>query len=186
MKSLKRLLLLQSLSPIAFLMFIKEYPFELIGQKNITDIFQENILSTILLILLALWLFGAWVSRHYLTSFYKIESEEKNQTIKITEEDKESSSEFFMTFLLPLVVDDVDKINGFCMFWIIIIMVAFLLSKTTLFYRNPVLTALGYKMYWLDQNGKKILGISSKKIEPGDFSIKYTPLSDDVFFFKKA
>ncbi len=186
MKKLRFLLLLQALSPIAVLMFFKTLPFENILKNGIEKTAQENILLTVFICLLLLWLVVVVFCRMYFSSFGKMELDEKNRTAKKIEEDKESSLDFFMTFLLPLVIDDVDKINGFCVFWVSLIMVILLLRKTSLFYRNPVLAAFGYRMFWLEIEGTRKLGISTTIVENNELKINYTSLSEDVIFFKKV
>ena len=50
---------------------------------------------------------------------------------------------FFMTMIIPLLIDDVGTIQGAVTFLIIVVMMCALLSKTHLYYANPVLAILG-------------------------------------------
>ena len=54
---------------------------------------------------------------------------------------------FFMTMIIPLLIDDVGTIQGAVTFLIIVVMMCALLSKTHLYYANPVLAILGYRVY---------------------------------------
>ena len=64
--------------------------------------------------------------------------------IEIDEQLTDSGVAFFMTFVFPLLLDDLTTIRGFVLFMGILILVFLLLWKTNLYYQNPMLTILGY------------------------------------------
>ena len=53
---------------------------------------------------------------------------------------------FFMTFVLPMTMDDLNTWKGLFVFIIVMVMIFVLMWKTTLYYQNPVLTFLGYEV----------------------------------------
>lgn len=95
---------------------------------------------------------------------------------------------FFMTFVLPLVLDDLGKIRDFNAFIVMISLVIILMSRTNLYYQNPVLIVLGYTTFSFEiknpkddrMKNKEYIGITKGKINP-DKIIKYQYISDDVF-----
>lgn len=188
MKPMKILLLIQSLSPIAILMLLKIFPYSIFeNTSNITFLSYclSNFCFSFLLIIFVLWLIVAFFSWLYICSLKKIECEIKNRSINNLTEDKESGLNFFMTFLLPLVIDNVTEINGLLVFLASFIGVVYLLAKTTLFYKNPVLTLLGYKIFNIQLNGTEIIGICTKINNSDKMKINYTKISKDVVFFEK-
>lgn len=72
------------------------------------------------------------------------------EKVKIEEEITDSGITFFMTFILPLMMDDIDSMKDFIVYVGIILMVVVLMAKTNLYYQNPVLTLLGYKLYKIE------------------------------------
>lgn len=64
------------------------------------------------------------------------------ETITIGSEKKDSGVTFLVTFVLPLLVDDVSTLRGFSFFIALLTMVIFLLMRSDLFYQNPALVAL--------------------------------------------
>lgn len=61
--------------------------------------------------------------------------------------EKETSLIFFATYILPLVTIDIQSLNDFVAFYIILMLILILCWKTELWYNNPILPILGYKIY---------------------------------------
>lgn len=72
-------------------------------------------------------------------------------------EKEDASLNFFMTMIIPLLIDDVGTIQGAVTFLIIVVMMCALLSKTHLYYANSLLDEL--EMRWEDE--QKLNGLSS-------------------------
>ena len=184
MKLMKTLLLIQSLSPIALLMLLKIVPFsESWDESNpFWMYFSNNLCFSVLLVFFVIWLLLSVFGWIYIRSFNKIEYDAKDISVNNLEEDKESGLNFFMTFLLPLVIDDVVAINGFLVFVFLFVGVVILLAKTTLFYKNPVLILLGYRLYYFQIGNANKIGICTKVKKTN--VIKYSTISDNVVLFK--
>lgn len=73
--------------------------------------------------------------------------EDAGEKVKIIEKITDSGINFLMTFILPLIVDRVDSINNFILCVGLVVLVIILISKTNLYYQNPILILLGYKLY---------------------------------------
>ncbi len=94
---------------------------------------------------------------------------------------------FFMTFVLPLLLDNLGELQDLLVFILMITLVIILMWRTNLYYQNPVLTILGYKTFSFEINnpedirlkGNQYIGITKKF--KGDGIIKYLYIADDVF-----
>ncbi|KAF5049674.1 hypothetical protein DSECCO2_437410 [anaerobic digester metagenome] len=106
--------------------------------------------------------------------------------VAIEEELTESGIIFFMTFVFPLLLDDLTTLRGFLLFSGILALIFLLMWKTNLYYQNPILTILGYKVYrihFLQESGrdpgKKYIAICKKKLDVNKI-VKWKIVSDDV------
>ena len=92
---------------------------------------------------------------------------------------------FFMTFILPLLIDDFANPKGILIFAILVWMIYVLMCKTNLYYQNPVLLIFGYKVfsyrYESGNDENEYIGISKENIVEQK-SIKTQSISDDVYF----
>lgn len=59
----------------------------------------------------------------------------------------DSGVTFFMTYVLPMAMDDLNSCKGIFVFSILMAMLFALMWKTNLYYQNPVLTVLGYEVF---------------------------------------
>lgn len=67
--------------------------------------------------------------------------------VKIEEELSDRGVGFFMTYVFPLLLDDLRSFRGFLVFILVYFIIFLLLWRTNLYYQNPILTILGYKTY---------------------------------------
>ena len=102
---------------------------------------------------------------------------------------QDSGVTFFMTYVLPMAMDDLDTLRGFIVFAILMAMLFALMWKTNLYYQNPVLTILGYEIFSFKfettqlegYEEKECIGITRGKVEERN-NIKRQIISDNVFF----
>lgn len=59
----------------------------------------------------------------------------------------EGSAIFLVTYVLPLLTDDVSTFRGLVVFILMLVMIIALLINSKAFYHNPILAALKYKTY---------------------------------------
>ena len=147
---MKEKLIVQSLSPLALLTIVRNFSFVTKDTDGIElcfkDFISENIVLLIVMVfcaiwvLLALWFLLEFKAFHYADTIPGYE-------IEIIEEKQDASLNFFLTLILPLVIDDVQTWQGASVFIIILLLIFILLAKTNLFYANPVLSILGYHVY---------------------------------------
>ena len=201
-KKLKRFLVLQSFCPLFILIFIKRLERVMLvikffrylsgGDWSVIRKATSNpaLGDVIIMFLCIVWFlltavvavgFGDFQSSNYVS---------QGETITIEHENKNSSVTFFVTFILPLLIDDVSNIWKFIYFIVLLIIEIFLLIQSDLFYQNPVLVALRYKTFEFKFNqtcahidiNKTYIGISKKGIPSEKSAIKRKYIADDVFF----
>lgn len=116
--------------------------------------------------------------------------------IVIGEVQSEESATFLVTYILPLLTDDLGSLRGLIVFLLILAMIIFLLINSKVFYYNPILTALKYEVFTfkfqnpdsdIESAEKEYIGITrGNKISAGaTIKIKRKHISDDVFLIYK-
>ena len=108
---------------------------------------------------------------------------EEHENIVVDADVTENSVAFFVTYITPLVLDDIGNKRGFLSFAAISIMLILLMRNTNLYYQNPFLTILGYKsfsFYFPSNENSVYVGITR-----GDFDaakiIKRKRISNNVY-----
>lgn len=111
--------------------------------------------------------------------------------VRIEEELSDRGVVFFMTYVFPLLLDDLRSFRGFLVFLLVYIVIFLLLWRTNLYYQNPILTILGYKTYKLyfvkyidgrervDADKGEYIAISHSILNEKRI-IKYKEVSDNV------
>lgn len=200
--AMKRALIMQSFAPLFLILLIKYFDFRLIHLcKKFFEIILRNPIwaftraithSAFVTLLLELFCL-LWI----IYSVYSIRGFEKSQRANFVsageslidiEKISDSGVTFFMTYVLPMAMDDLDTWKGLVVFGILMAMLFSLMWKTNLYYQNPVLTVLGYEVFSFEfettqlteYNGKECIGITRGTINVGH-SIKRQKISDNVF-----
>lgn len=200
--SMKRALIMQSFAPLFLILLVKYFDYKLfhLCRTFLTSFLNEPwivILTSInhpLFITLVLEVFCLlWISY----SIYSVRDFEKSQKFNFLSEGEsltdieklqDSGVTFFMTYVLPMAMDDLDTLQGLIVFGILMVMLFALMWKTNLYYQNPVLTILGYEVFSFkfettqltQYEEKECIGITRGKVSAGH-SIKRQRISDDVF-----
>lgn len=190
--TMKKHLMILSLSPLALLTIIRNFSFDMPPdnvEKYIQSFITQNQVLLIVFTLCSVWILTAVFSFIFLLAF-KWTDKHSGYDITNVKEIEDASLNFFMTMIIPLLIDDVGSIQGAITFFIIVIMMCALLEKTSLFYANPVLAILGYRVYSFsfqentDYKNDEYIGIVHKKISK-DATIEYKEISDGVFYIKE-
>lgn len=192
---LKYMLMFLSLSPLALLTIIRNFSFipvrELEESQNFCLEFLR--LNTVLIIVLAvcgLWIIAALISCLYFYVFKWIDFKQGYE-LSAYEEKEDASLNFFMTMIIPILIDDVGSIQGALTFFIIVIMMCCLLSKTHLYYANPVLEILGYRLYEVQLKDntklgdKKYWAVVRGRISRGNGTVKYKMIDETVLYMEE-
>ncbi len=187
---LKIKLMIQALSPLALLTIAKSFSFKTLsetGEKLCGKAFlKENV---VLLCVLLFCLFWILISIFFFISFAAFRWTDKKSGYEITsiEEKEDASLNFFVTLILPLLIDDISTIQGAITFALIILLLSMLLYQTKLFYANPVLAILGYHIYSFQfkhnsEYGNCIcIGVCHGRIGGKD-AIEYKTISGNVLY----
>ena len=69
------------------------------------------------------------------------------EKIIIQDSPSDSGATFLVTYVLPLLTDDVKSIRGLIVFLIMLAMVILLLTRSNTFYQNPVLSTMKYRTF---------------------------------------
>ena len=197
-KRFKNYLIFQSFFPLFFLLFVKHFQLDYLYcvGRFFKELFTGNwfafYLATtsplygdvIICIECLLWMLISFVI--YLASEQKYETgnfDSDGVKIKIVEKKYDSGVSYLMTFVLPLMLDDLTTINGMITFYSMVAFVFLLVSNTNLFYANPVLAFRNYKvvLFSEENNQNFFIGISKGKIEENKI-VKKKNISDDVYF----
>jgi hypothetical protein len=189
---MKTSLIVISLSPLCLLSLIMNFHFTCQGGQSIasTGFLSDNFITIIVLLICFLWLITSvamYIYFKFLVSFDR----RGGWTIRNVQEEKEADLNFFLTIIMPLLLGELENLQNAIAFFIIFIIIFMLLSKTNLFYTNPVLTVLGYHVYTFEFECNEMyrepcLGISSEKIPDKieNISIEYKSISENVLYIK--
>lgn len=112
------------------------------------------------------------------------------ESIVVETDKRDVGATFLVSFVLPLLIDDVSTLRGFLIFVLLLIMMIVLLINSNLFYQNPLLTILGYRTFEFQfvhpykdiMDKKKVyIGITKGNEISRETTIKRKYIADDVF-----
>lgn len=199
---MKRTLIMQSFAPLFLILLVKHFDTKLFHLcemflKHIRKMPKETLIRminhplfiTVFLEIFCLsWvLYSAYSIRKFVASQradFVSQGESLIEIAKISD----SGVTFFMTYVLPMAMDDLDTLKGLIVFGILMVMLFTLMWKTNLYYQNPVLTVLGYEVFsfkfettqLIEYREKECIGITRGKVRNGK-TIKRQKISDNVF-----
>lgn len=196
-KYLKWLLIVQSFLPLFFLVIIRccsKSRVKLIF-GFVSELFRGNlkaigtalkhpeIFATSLLCFCTLMLLLGLFKYLFFKKSQSFGFQEEEKKIVIDADATENSVTFFVTYITPLVLDDMDESRGFFSFITIAALLILLMRNTNLYYQNPFLTILGYRSFYFHFDGEE--GIGDVAITRGNFDvsklIKRKRISDNVY-----
>lgn len=188
---MKLKLMIQSLSPLALLTIINNFSF--VTENNYGEVFSAKefiYLNFILLFVLSFCVIWVILSVWFYIEFkaFQYTDKQSGYDIIIKNERGEDSLNFFLTLILPSLIDDINRWQGATVFFLVLFMICVLLYKTRLFYANPVLSILGYKVveFEFSENSKvskkNLIGIYNGKITNNN--IMYKTITDTVYYIK--
>ena len=144
--------------------------------------------------LCVLWIVGAaavWISFQH---FQTVNFDSYGEKIQVSEDVPEGGASYFVTFVLPLMIDDVNTLRGFIVFSLLLFMIILLIIRSNLFYQNPVLTILKYQVFrftfsnpHLDINAasKTYIGITRGPVVNADTVIKRKYIAGNAFLISR-
>ena len=190
---MKNKLMIQSLSPLAVLTVIKNFSFRLADSSGVKlDVYPFFLVNLPLIIVMSICIIWIGLAVAYLLSFnaFKYADRKGGYSITIASKREDDSLNFFLTIVLPLLIDDVNTWQGAALFVVILFLVWGLSSHTKLFYANPVLALLGYRVYEITfiENKEKgkgpYIAISRGNLDH-THNVEYKEITEEVLFVKE-
>lgn len=91
---------------------------------------------------------------------------------------------FLTTYIVPFLRFKFEG-NDLIVSILLLVIIGLIFIKTNLFYKNPTLALLGYKLYKVDTDGSSgLIFISREYLKVGD-SVHHILLGDNIYFVKK-
>lgn len=203
-KNLKRSFILQSFAPLFLLLTIKHLDIDLYwrlvfkffrtySEKGVSvflDAIHHPLFGSFIVSIMGIcWLILTIAVALGFQGIQKAGFKDMGETIIIEETPNDSGATFLMTYILPLLTDDVKSLRGLMVFITMLIMVILLLEGSKSFYQNPVLAAMRYKTFSfkfrnpgsdISDPDKLYIGITRGTLT-NKVTIKRKHISDGVF-----
>lgn len=203
--NLKRCLVLQSFAPLFLLLFIKHFDislylklvhrfFELLFNTGIrafrVAVNHVSFGSFVISIISTIWLIVTIAIALGFNGMQKAGFKSAGEQIIIEDSPNDSGATFLVTYVLPLLTDEVESVRGLIVFLTMLIMVILLLTRSNTFYQNPVLSAMKYRTFsfkFLNPSNditypeRTYIGITYKTSIAEESVIKRKYISDGVF-----
>ena len=155
--AMKRALIMQSFAPLFLILLIKNFDFKVFRLcKKFSDIVLNNpiyaltkvvnhsaFVTLILELFCLLWIIYSIYSARKFEKSQRANFVSEGESLIDIEKISDSGVTFFMTYVLPMAMDNLDTWKGLIVFGILMVMLFALMWKTNLYYQNPVLTVLG-------------------------------------------
>lgn len=200
---LKRDLVLQSFAPLFLLLsmkyahcywkYVKPFVemFKVEKVRVFSKIIHHSIFGDFIVFLVSvLWILWAILVYCGFTGIFRVGFDSRGEQIDILNDRLDSGATFLVTFVLPLLIDDINSFRGFAIFAVLLGLIIILVTRSDLFYQNPVLTLLGYKVFEfqfktpytdIEKQDKIYVGITKGKMVIEQVNIKRKYIADDVF-----
>lgn len=190
---MKNKLIILSLAPLFFLTFIQNLPWDKLN-NTISYMKNKELLLNHKCLLIGLFMCVVWMVISILIYvnfkyFFKYGTDSGFEITNLKEE-KEAGLNFFLALILPIIVNDLSNLKGFLSFWATLVIIILLLSKTNLYYQNPMLIILGYRVYkfkFVDNNQLtkgEYVGISFNEVNIEN-TIEYKEIEDNVLIIRQ-
>ena len=200
---LKRGLTTQSLSPVFALLIIRhvhlDYPhlidrfFSCVVKSPIETIMKALTHPRFgeLLVIVGgiIWIVASLISIPAFKATQDAGFESRGEMVIAVEEQKDAAASFLMTFILPLLIDELSSPQYWFSYIFVIAVVYAVLYQSNLYYQSPVLAFLGYKVFKFKvlnpydglEEDKEYIGITKKNMITEDAAIMWKHIADDVF-----
>ncbi len=202
---LKRGLITQSLSPAFFLLLIRHIHPDFLRLirlffTRITAAPAETVMTAVLhprfgeILIVVIGLVWIIVSALTVPGFLSTQESgfvSEGEKVVVTEEKKDAAASFLMTFILPLLIDELGSPQHWFSYIIVIAVVFATLSQSNLYYQSPILAFLGYKVFAFRvvnpalssglKADKEYIGITKNKAISQEAAVMWKHIADDVY-----
>lgn len=205
-RRLKAGLIIQSFAPLFLLLFIKNVNGAMprLIKSFFDKLFKEGIAtftvaiaypafwSFMLTMISVVWIILACIIYLAYRGMQNSGFASKGEMISIIEKKQDVGLSFLVSYVLPLMVDDVQDLRAFLLLTVMLALVLSLLIRSNLFYQNPILALLGYKVFSFTitnpakdieehAHEKNFIGITYGKEITVKIPIKRKYIANDVF-----
>ena len=190
-RGLKIGLIIQSLAPLLLLTVIKNLKFDC-SSCEIGRFISNNLCLLIVMMISLIWIIISIVVVICFKS-YRSSGFTEGYTIKCVKNNSKAGLRFFLTLILPISIDELYLLRNAITFALILLALILLLAKTNLYFSNPVLILLGYRIIEFEftepQSQEYIgtqIGICPRgKSFDSEKIIKFKKISDNVLCIKQ-
>lgn len=192
---------MQSFAPLFIILFVQYFNCGIIDifaefstKKKLCDALMDAIKhpafgNLLVELLCIMWLCSAVLGIRKFLNTESANFVSQGESIQEVNKISDSGVTFFMTYVLPMTMENINELQGFIVFFILMIILFVLMWKTNLYYQNPILTILGYEVFTFhfettqmtDFQNRECIGITRGKIPVENRSIKRQYISDNVF-----
>ena len=190
---MKSKLIILSLCPLFVLTFIQYFPWTKIGViiRNINriELYKAHIWLCLGLLICLIWLACSIGIYLVFKLNMKYDRTEGYEIVEIVEE-KDAGLNFFLALILPLLINDISQLSGLIMLGVLVAVICLLLCKTNLYYQNPILVILDYRIYRFQFKDnerlekQEYIGIAFNKVT-GENTVDYKIIEDNVMVIRQ-
>lgn len=144
---------------------------------------RRNWLALIALIMTAIGLY-------FTRTIHRKDTGTNNPPVKIVSVKNENYEylTFLTTYIIPLICIDLSEIRYVILLGVLLVLIGYIFIKMDLYYGNPTLALMGYRLYRAEINGYSdpdgIVLISKNRLSVGK-SIKWIPIDENVWLAKE-
>lgn len=120
---------------------------------------------------------------------YKLAGSQQNHiTVKKIENRNYEHLTFLSTYIIPLIAFDLTKTRYAIVLFLLLVAIGIMYVKTNMFYTNPTLALLGYKIYKVDATFRtgyeeEIIIISREDVSQGD-TLSYKLINEKIYYVR--
>jgi hypothetical protein len=92
---------------------------------------------------------------------------------------------FLATYVIPLACLDMDKPRALPLLILLMFLIGWIYVRTNLFYTNPTLVIIGFKVYQIDTQVEKEIIVITKHLLKIDDSILPRQINENIYYAKK-
>lgn len=168
-----------------FFIYLRSSPMETIKIAVIHPRFGELLIVVIGMV----WIISSLISIPAFNATQDSGFESRGEMVIAVEEKRDAAASFLMTFILPLLIDELSSPQYWVSYVLVIVVVYAVLYQSNLYYQSPVLALLGYKVFTfkvlnpareLEEN-REYIGITKKNMITEEAAIMWKHIADDVF-----
>lgn len=172
-KNLKMQLMFQSMAPMFFVVFI----LNLRCYDNCYNCVC-TLISEVLLFVAIVYSIIIFIKFKYFSTI----SGDLPYEIINADEEEDASLSFFLTYVLPISIYNLNDWQNILAFLAVVAIMFLLMSKTNLYYANPILNLCGYKVYHIIffNNEKTLTVLTLYNFSKGKF-VSLKKIEDEVY-----